>query len=175
MDNLRSAHRQRGQAAVEFLITYGWAIQALVLIIAVLLSSGMLSPTFMIAQECNIGSNIPCDFLLYNQGGQSKISLELANGFSYKIKIQRVTLQTLDQKHEFAFQSLAIDTLESGGTIKLNGTLSGNALQDSSINRFVLTVTYLSCPLELSSTGGCSTTNHTLSGRLTGKVNPEAK
>ena len=53
--------RRKGQAAMEFLMTYGWAILAAVIVIAVLASFGVFSPDKYIPTSCVIEAPWGCD------------------------------------------------------------------------------------------------------------------
>ena len=52
----------RGQATIEYLMTYGWAILALIIVLGVLVFSGLLSPTYLISEECNFGVKVTNTF-----------------------------------------------------------------------------------------------------------------
>lgn len=161
---------KKGQAAIEFLTTYGWAILVLLIVLAVLFTSGILSPNYLVSEECDFGTNMPCSFALFNQVGSTKLSLRLFNGFAYKIQVNGVQLQTQDGTQTFSWNggSFPVD-LESGQNVTLTGTLSGSAIPESSIKRFVGNLTYVSCAPEINATA-CSTLNHTVTGRVVGKV-----
>jgi len=76
--------KKRGQAAMEFLMTYGWAILAAVIVIAVLASFGVFSGDKYVPTTCVISAPWGCDknqvaadstgnnvtFVLVNGGGQ---------------------------------------------------------------------------------------------------------
>jgi hypothetical protein len=161
----------KGQAAVEYLTTYGWAILALVIILAVLLSSGLLSPNAALSEECSFGSNLPCSFALYDDSGTSKILLRLFNGFSYKVKVLSIDLKGEDGT-AFAWTGSDVPPfeVESGGNVTLAGTFGQN-LPIGSVKRFTGNLTYVSCASEISTTD-CSTSQHSITGRVTGKVLP---
>lgn len=165
-----SARSLRGQAAVEYLMTYGWAILALIIILVIVITSGVLSPSYLVSQECNLGSNMFCNFILYNQAGNTQISLDISNGFSYKVKLREVNLTTTDKRQKFTFKAYNSE-VASGDALTLQGTLSGNEIPDNTIKRFVLSVTYAACSPELAPPGEtCSPINHTITGRLTGRI-----
>jgi hypothetical protein len=159
----------RGQSAIEYLMTYGWAILALVIIIGVLVSTGILSPTYLISEECTLGSNLPCNLALYNQGGVTKLALGLRDGFAYKIKITDIKVySTTDSSHFTGFSVPA--TMDSGGSVTFNGSMAGQ-LPATSIARFYANITYESCAPELVvPPNDCSDANHTIVGRITGRV-----
>lgn len=162
----------KGQAAVEYIMTYGWAILALVIVVAALLATGVLSPNYLVSEECNLGSNLPCEFIVYNEGGETHLSLDVYNGFPYEIRINSISVEMRDSEDSF----LGLDTsirLESGEKHNYQGTFSGTMLPDSAIKRFTASLTYVSCAPEVSETGSCSTSEHTISGKIVARITPE--
>lgn len=161
---------RKAQATVEFLMTYGWAILALLLVVVALFTSGVLSPNFLISEECGFGNYLPCNFALFNDAGSTKIAVEVFNGFSHKIRITGMKLRTLDGSQEFTGFPTDVD-LESGEVGAFEGTLEGRAVPEGVIKRFTGNITYVSCAPELAV--GCSDNEHTLSGTITGRLIPE--
>jgi len=162
---------KKGQAAVEYLTTYGWAILVLIIVLAVLMTSGILSPNYLISEECNFGTNLPCRFALFNQGGETRMTLVAFNGFPYKVQIKRITVELQDGTRAFG----GFDTdilLESGANHTFNGTLPGTELPQDTVKRFSGSITYVSCAPEINATG-CSNLEHTITGRIVGRVLPE--
>lgn len=155
----------KGQAMVEFLTTYGWAILALLLVVGALLASGLLTPNFLTAEECTFGTNILCNFALYNEGPATKVGMELTNGFPYKIKITEIQLTTSDGTDVTGLPSNT--ELESGATMPITGLLA-TQLPEGGSEKFTGNITYVSCAPELGE--GCLGSPHILSGRITGKV-----
>lgn len=163
----------KGQSAVEYIMTYGWAILALVLVTAALLGTGVLSPNYLISEECNLGSNFPCNFIVYNEGGQTRISLDVYNGFPYEIEVTGMNIELRDTGDVFEGFSGSLGRIESGDKRNFQGTLSGPQLQENAIKRFSASLTYVSCAPEVSDDSGCSDSEHTISGKIVAKVTPE--
>ena len=67
---------RKGQAAMEFLMTYGWAILVVLVVIGALGYFGVLNPTALLPEKCMFGVEVACkDFqLLTNQ-----VALRLQN------------------------------------------------------------------------------------------------
>jgi hypothetical protein len=158
----------KGQAAVEYITTYGWALLALVIVIAVLLSSGILSPNYVISEECDFGTNAPCDFALFNEGTATKMSLRVSNGFSYRINVSSLELKA-DDGSTVAWAGAAPPLLlESGESITLSGALS-RTVAPGTVMRFIGNITYASCAPEINGSD-CGVLVHSMLGRVTGKV-----
>jgi hypothetical protein len=160
----------KGQAAIEYLMTYGWAILALLIVSAVLLTSGILSPTYLISEECSFGNNLPCNFALYNDGGSTQLSMEVFNGYPYKIMIREINIETTDGTQAFSAFDSDIEIL-SGASYAYESTLSGNEIAEGNIKRFRGNITYVSCAHEIGP--NCSTSEHLISGRLVGRIIPQ--
>jgi len=58
-------HNPKSQAALEFLMTYGWAILVMLITISALYYFGILNPKQILPDRCNFGSEIDCiDFTM---------------------------------------------------------------------------------------------------------------
>ena len=80
---------KKGQAAMEFLMTYGWAILVVLAAIGALAYFGVLSPSKHLPESCIFGQGISCvDFTV----GPSTATLYLQVGFGQDIDIYNVTL-----------------------------------------------------------------------------------
>jgi hypothetical protein len=70
---------RKGQAAMEFLMTYGWAILAAVIVIGVLAYFGVFSPSTYVQNQCTLSAPMGC-----NKGAVSAttsgVTFELVNG-----------------------------------------------------------------------------------------------
>ena len=84
-----------GQSAIEFLMTYGWAILLIVIVISAFTYFGVLSPSRLLPNRCSFGPEISCEefsfqapatvkFRFKNNLGTSAdfdISLESVDGY----------------------------------------------------------------------------------------------
>jgi len=160
----------KGQAAVEYLTTYGWAILALLIVVVVLLTSGIFSPTYLIAEQCSFGNNLPCTFALYNEGQITQGIFNIFNGYPYKIKIIEMSIETEDGTQTFSGLPSGLE-IASGDNETFEGKLSGDAIPPGNIKRFRGNITYISCASELGPQ--CSENEHVVTGRIVGRVIPE--
>jgi len=161
----------KGQAAIEYLTTYGWAILALVAVLGIILYSGVLSPTYLLSDECSISSNIPCKFAIESTADKSTLKLSLTNGFQYRIKVTDVSVSARDGSLK-GFSKKVGTEIESGANILISEDL-GQALPANSVVRLNVNLTYASCAPELVASGKtCSDSNHTVVGKITGRVIP---
>ena len=80
---------KRGQAAMEFLMTYGWAILAAVIVIGVLASFGVFSPSKYVPTKCILSAPLGCVAVAADTGG---VDIEVRNGAGGSIDIDTITL-----------------------------------------------------------------------------------
>ncbi len=66
MRNLKSSGK--GQAAMEFLMTYGWAIMVVLVVIGALGYFGVLNPSRFIPEKCDISIGFSCQDLVVSLG-----------------------------------------------------------------------------------------------------------
>jgi hypothetical protein len=168
--HVADAFLMKGQAAIEYITTYGWAILVLLIVITVLVSSGILSPSYLVSEECSFGTSLGCNFALFNDGGATRLSIDIHNGFPYKIKVKKLEMQTQDGFQQFGSFGPEVE-LESGAKATFTATLSGDPVQENVVKRFSGNLTYVSCAPELGP--DCSTLEHTLTGRVVAKVIPQ--
>lgn len=161
----------RGQAASEYLITYGWALLLLVVVIGVVLASGVFSPSYLISEECNIGPTLPCTFQFYQDGSDLKLMTNISNGFSYKIGIKEIKFTLVEDGREFTIQTSPLPVIESGDNTKIDAALSGfSSSSKNSIKKIKVNVIYYSCASEVNPSCTSTNANHVLSGRIIGRV-----
>ena len=79
---------KKGQAAMEFLMTYGWAILVVLVAIGALAYFGVLSPDMFFPNKCSLSGGVTC---LDHEVGSSRITLVLQNNFGETITINNVT------------------------------------------------------------------------------------
>ena len=85
----------KSQAAMEFLMTYGWAILAVLASIAVLAYFGVLSPDYLLPQRCSLQGGIVClDYKIESY----RALLVLQNAMGETITINKVTVSGNNQE-----------------------------------------------------------------------------
>jgi len=83
---------RKAQAAMEFLMTYGWAILVVLIAIGALAYFGVLNPDKFLPESCTIGPGIGCDdFQVLTDGTGTLI---LRNGMGDDLSAVTVTLGT---------------------------------------------------------------------------------
>ncbi len=78
---------KKAQAAMEFLMTYGWAILVVLVVIGALAYFGVLSPSALLPEKCFLPIGLQCDEHLVKGGAQGFVSFDLRNGIGNNIRI----------------------------------------------------------------------------------------
>jgi uncharacterized protein (UPF0333 family) len=84
-----SLMNKRGQAATEFLMTYGWAMLVVVVAISALAYFGVLSPDQFLPEKCILPPGIVC---VDHKVTASSVQLYLQNSLGYDITIDAVNI-----------------------------------------------------------------------------------
>jgi len=80
---------RKSQAAMEFLMTYGWAILVVLIAVGALAYFGLLSPDRLLTERCVItpGSGLFCDDYAAYTGSHNKFELILKNVHNRDISV----------------------------------------------------------------------------------------
>ncbi|MBS3165601.1 hypothetical protein J4444_00620 [Candidatus Woesearchaeota archaeon] len=146
---------KKGQAAMEFLMTYGWAILVVLAAIGALAYFGVLNPSRVLPSSCTIGPGIGCDDFKVSE---DSVQLVLRNGMgedfsAVTVAIAGCTADTNANGDDTWVDGSVLGTTSVTLTSCTNGAVGSRFKSD-------VTVTYTSA-------AGVS---HTLTGVLTTKV-----
>ena len=146
-------YNKKGQAAMEFLMTYGWAILAAVVVIGALAYFGVFSPGQYAPKTCTLNAPLWCDEHNMDENG---VNLVIRNGGGKDITLQSVEVTECGTVTSGNFTDG--DQLNDGDTkvVNVNCDLSGQEEFSGD-----LTVTYMNVGGEL---------NQTTSGQVVGTV-----
>ena len=82
---------KRGQAALEFLMTYGWAILVVLVVIGALAYFGVLNPSILLPEKCTLTTGLACkDHRIDSTLGEVSFSIE--NGMGTGMYITNMTV-----------------------------------------------------------------------------------
>ena len=79
---------KKAQAAMEFLMTYGWAILVVMVVIGSLAYFGILNPSILLPEKCTLQMGLYCKNHLLHQ--DNKVFLNLENGMGKGIIITQI-------------------------------------------------------------------------------------
>ncbi len=126
--------RKKGQAALEFLTTYGWAFLVILVMIGALSYFGVLNPDAYIPEACNFGSVLSCSGsygIEYNNADdaeESAIRIDVTNMLNQPILISYVGFK---EKSQTNYTEVTDETFwhTIGDKINLNALGSQNSDQ----------------------------------------------
>ena len=91
---IMSRKHNKSQAAMEFLMTYGWAILVVLAAIAALAYFGVLSPEKLLPEKCVLAPGIAC---VQHKVETDQITLILSNGLGRTIDVTSITVGACTQ------------------------------------------------------------------------------
>jgi len=164
----------RGQSAIEYLMTYGWAIAILIIILGLLFTSGMFSPSYLVSDECELGPNFPCDpredFRIYMEDGDTYLALRVYNGYGYKIYIKEIEAELLDPEKDIYFEPINAE-VESGDRFEAEGVIENYEPPENSVEKIKVRMEYFICAEEINpNCDPADASYHNITGRIRGKV-----
>ena len=151
--------RHKGQVAIEYLMTYGWVLIAIFVVIALIIASGVFSPGRFLKQECRLTPDFPC----LTPGGQQannqyKVMTNISNGLGYNITVQDVVVTDSNTGAETTISPGILVT--PGGSILIEAVFDGNAANE--MRTFYITLNYA---VE-------SGSEYQVSGRIRARIEP---
>jgi len=123
-------NKKRGQAAMEFLMTYGWAILAAVVVIGVLAYFGVFSPSKLLPSSCTVSAPWGCDEFSIDTTG---VNLVLRNGGGENLWLNDTAITDCTTK--------VTDSVVNDGTTQLVNVVCAGLTADDKF-KGTLTVTY---------------------------------
>ena len=149
-------NNKRGQAAMEFLMTYGWAILAAVIAIGVLAAFGVFNPGGTLPTVCTIGAPLGCNVGVADAAG---VTFEMINGAGQTLTITDITvsgcvgtpnidgtdlaasgLSVTTGQHTVAIPCTLVEGAQFNGDITVSYRTSGSALDQSATGQLSDTV-----------------------------------
>jgi len=111
---------KKAQAAMEFLMTYGWAILVVLIAIAALAYFGVLNPGRYLPSSCNMPPGLSCvDFKV--DGGTNEITLVVRNGMGEDLNPFNISIAG-----DCNGVGLALDGLNDGEQERITVNCTGN-------------------------------------------------
>jgi len=87
---------RKSQAALEFLTTYAWAFLVILIMVGALAYFGILSPSRLLPDRCNFGSEISCVDFSMTDGTTGTVNLRLKNNVGEPINVDIVSMRLED-------------------------------------------------------------------------------
>jgi YD repeat-containing protein len=151
---------RKAQAAMEFLMTYGWAILVVLVAIGALAYFGVLNPGKFLPSSCTIGPGLACgEFKVTNTAANNTI-INVRNGMGKNI--EGITM-TLNQASNNACTGVVVPTNITDGAQDAFEFTCSDASGANVGDRFKATLTF-------TYTAAGETMSHTMTGDITTKV-----
>ena len=161
---------KKGQAAMEYLMTYGWALVALVVVIGAIMATGVFNPSYLIAEECTLQPDLACTgHLLYiDEVGTPQLGFRINNGLGYDIRLTGVKIIANDGT---TYEGYSYDLMIPQGTdYKIDMALDELSATKGETEKLRVSINYVSCAPEVNPDCGSDGPEHTISGRIVAHV-----
>lgn len=87
----------KAQASMEFLLTYGWAILLVLLMISSLAYFGVFNIDDMIPNKCFFSAGVNCnEHVVYTSGSETRVNLLLTNNFGETIIPKKINITDMN-------------------------------------------------------------------------------
>jgi len=114
----------KAQAAIEFLVTYGWAILGVMITVGVLSYFGIFNTQKYVNDVCYFGDQMTCEDYILHQDGWS--SLTLRNNFGVPIDVTNVIVKS--DYGTIACTGPWSTNIAAGNTFEVNCDMASSAL-----------------------------------------------
>jgi len=91
-NTIKRIRKQRGQAAIEFIVTYGWAILGAMIAIGALSYFGIFNTQRYVNDVCYFGDQITCEDYVALSNGSASVTLR--NNFGVDIDINSTYMKS---------------------------------------------------------------------------------
>lgn len=165
---IKLREEKKGQASIEYLMTYGWAVLVLSIVIVVLFAGGFLSPEGTVKEYCLFPPQITCNaFISYYWHNDIIFKMNMTNNFGYNIKITKIILRYKSVNIEKQINQ----NLEQGKTKIISFKFSNIKPPANRLARYEIIFYYRPCPVEFQN---CED-EYKITGNILSYVMPEQK
>jgi len=182
--------KKKAQAAMEFLMTYGWAILVVLVVIGALSYFGVLNPQNLLPEKCTLPMGLYCKDHIIKQGGDlnGSVSLKLENGMGRGIMIRNIIVEGANGQvvHNCSIDlttdcnSSNVDDEDDCGYNSIegwhiaNGDMGSVTIDDCTVDEFTgktkADITLVYCSDTSMDEDDCGNYSHTMEGDLMAKV-----
>ncbi len=146
----------KGQSAMEYLMTYGWAILILLLLTGFLINMN-LKPSLPGGDVCDLGPNLGCNAQSYSQNGNGYLLFSVVNSFGYKVNITSVNVTDLTSGENMQGQIVEDGSSKTGVVSPGNSLVyvlkfPGHDYALDQITKYKVVLKYYSCSAEINPT-----------------------
>ncbi|MDD5086340.1 MAG: hypothetical protein PHV16_01180 [Candidatus Nanoarchaeia archaeon] len=156
--------KKRAQAAMEFLMTYGWAILVVLVVIGALAYFGVLNPQNLMPEKCTFPMGLYCEDYILREGAAA--SFRLQNGMGNSINITKISINSQSYT-QLDCENLEVNTVIHNGESEIITVPCTSLEASNSKVRAEIDLTY--CDAGLSALD-CATFSHTMRGELLTRI-----
>jgi len=128
----------KGQAAIEFLVTYGWAILGVMIVVGALAYFGIFNTQRYVNDACLFGDQMICeDYVAYSDGN---VRLTLRNNFGVDIDIEDIYIKSI--YGEVNCPTLGLENIELGYTFPIDCDITTRTIPTNDKLRYRAIVTF---------------------------------
>jgi type II secretory pathway pseudopilin PulG len=128
--------KKKGQAAIEFLTTYSWAIMGILLTIGALSYFDIFNTSRFISERCDTGAQIKCVEAAYDDAGN--FHMRLTNNYPVNVTITRIEIQ----QGNLVTSSGSINNIISRGSTETLTVTGLSSMPISNRESFDITITF---------------------------------
>ncbi|MFP4118977.1 MAG: hypothetical protein ACLFTH_02895 [Candidatus Woesearchaeota archaeon] len=120
--------KQKGQAALEFLTTYGWAFLVILVMIGALAGFGILTPSNFLPDRCNFASELSCSESAIVADDETDfdpdLKLFLKNNIGNSVKIDPADIEVESEYISGTYTGCTIDGSTDTATISASDAVN---------------------------------------------------
>ncbi|MBW3003694.1 hypothetical protein KY337_03960 [Candidatus Woesearchaeota archaeon] len=110
---------KRGQAALEFLMTYGWVILIVIIVIGALAAFGVFDVTRLVPDRCVLPSSLSCRDFGATYGTPTILQIEVLNSQGRSIDVTSLIIDDRDSAIQ-CVSAAGVPNIANGATGVLN-------------------------------------------------------
>ena len=129
--------KKRGQAAIEFLTTYSWAILTILLMVGALTYFDLFNTQRFVSEECSTGNQLVCVEAALFENGDFRI--RVLNNHPVEIRISDVSVR---RDNEDLTVSYTAQNINRGQTVPLEIDLSTHSFNRNNMESFDVVLTF---------------------------------
>jgi hypothetical protein len=133
--------KMKGQAALEFLMTYGWAILVVLVVIGALAYFGVLNPSMLMPEKCTLQTGFSCKAHRVDATTNS-ISMIIQNGIGKEIIITGMNITAPIMTGYCEYNNTGRTSLGTGRELQVTLNCSSDVPLSQSKTRFDITMKY---------------------------------
>jgi hypothetical protein len=122
-DHANHPANKKSQAAVEFLLTYGWVILGVMITVGALAYFGVFNTDRFVNDECSFGTQLYCEDVEVFSGPNPDMSIQFRNNFGQDIMITGMDIRYGSDSLSFDGVAFGSDSTPAGDIAEFQGIL----------------------------------------------------